>query len=134
MAADAQQSFEAFYGQCQEDEQYRAELLSGSAPAMIFHCAVVETERDVEQLRLEMQLEGGGSSVAPSHGALPPLSPPPSPDGSDREADGAAGAVAQQQFHRICTLTSLQTCVPECTGLTYGYLLSIEIEGRGTVM
>lgn len=34
----------------------------------------------------------------------------------------------------MCTTANLATCVPACNAVTYGFLLSIEIDGRGTVM
>ena len=58
------------------------------------------------------------------------LDQPPPPSG----AAGAGGAVAAQEFRRVCTTENLRTCVPECNAVTYGYLLSIEIDGKGTVM
>ena len=54
---------------------------------------------------------------------LPPAPPPPS-----------GGLEIAQEFRRICTAANLTTCVPACNAVTYGYLLSIEIDGRGTVM
>jgi hypothetical protein len=50
--------------------------------------------------------------------------PPPPPSGLD----------TAQEFRRICSKTNLATCAPVCDETTYGYLLSIEIDGRGTVM
>ena len=38
-----------------------------------------------------------------------------------------------QEFRRVCTTANLATCVPECNAVTYGFLLSIEIDGKGTV-
>ena len=65
--------------------------------------------------------QGGGGGVTPP---LQPLSPPP-PIGT---------ATAAQEFRRVCTRASLTVCAPTCGEQTYGYLLSIEIDGRGTVM
>ena len=34
----------------------------------------------------------------------------------------------------MCTKANLVSCAPTCDETTYGFLLSIEIDGRGTVM
>jgi hypothetical protein len=34
----------------------------------------------------------------------------------------------------VCTKANLVACAPVCDDQTYGFLLSIEIDGRGTVM
>ena len=47
---------------------------------------------------------------------------------------GADGAVAVHEFRRVCSAANLTICVPICKQSTYGYLLSIEIDGRGTAM
>ena len=60
----------------------------------------------------------------------PPASPPPAPPST---TEPAGGAVVAQEFRRVCTTANLATCVPECNAVTYGFLLSIEIDGKGTV-
>ena len=42
--------------------------------------------------------------------------------------------MALEEFQAVCTKANLATCVPPCGAETHGYLLSIEIDGRGTVM
>ena len=42
--------------------------------------------------------------------------------------------MALEEFQAVCTKANLATCAPVCSALTHGYLLSIEIDGRGTVM
>jgi hypothetical protein len=49
-------------------------------------------------------------------------------------APPASGGVAVKEFRRICTKANLATCAPKCLALTNGFLLSIEIDGRGTTM
>jgi hypothetical protein len=60
---------------------------------------------------------------------LVPGAPPPPPGQSP-----ASGGVAVKEFRRICTKANLATCAPKCLALTNGFLLSIEIDGRGTTM
>ena len=43
------------------------------------------------------------------------------------------GAVAVQEFRRVSTTANLATCVPACSAVTHGFLLSIEVDGKGTV-
>ena len=59
--------------------------------------------------------------------AAPPPPPPPAPG-----ANAVPGVV--QEYRRVCTRRNLGTCAPPCNSATYGFLLSIEIDGRGTVM
>eukprot|EP01050_Picozoa_sp_SAG11_P001488 SAG11_NODE_64_length_18817_cov_64.238327_7_plen_938_part_00 len=121
LAPDQRQIFVGFYGGCQEVEQAAAAMLEDARPAMIFH-VVVMSEAEAQQA----QMFGGGSSPAPPVGPIGPLLPPsPSP---------AGGAEIAQEFRRVCTTANLTICVPQCNRLTYGFLLSIEIDGRGTVM
>ena len=44
------------------------------------------------------------------------------------------GLEAAQEFRRVCAKANLVSCAPACDEQTYGFLLSIEIDGRGTVM
>ncbi|MDA8639361.1 hypothetical protein N9L31_00160 [bacterium] len=117
LAPDQRQMFVGFYGGCQEVEQAAAAMLEDARPAMIFH-VVVMSEAEAQQT----QMFGGGSAPAPPVGPVP-LSPNP-----------ARGAEIAQEFRRVCTTANLTVCVPQCNRLTYGFLLSIEIDGRGTVM
>ena len=84
-------------------------------------------------LGLDAQVVQGASDATGPHAALVALvagagassSPPPPP---------ASGGVAVKEFRRICTKADLATCAPKCLALTNGFLLSIEIDGRGTTM
>eukprot|EP01052_Picozoa_sp_SAG31_P003088 SAG31_NODE_115_length_24128_cov_47.693912_11_plen_1303_part_00 len=120
LAPDQRQMFVGFYGGCQEVEQAAAAMLEDARPAMIFH-VVVMSEAEAQ----EAQMFGGGGTLAPPVGPIGPLPPSPSP---------AGGAEIAQEFRRVCTTANLTVCVPQCNRLTYGFLLSIEIDGRGTVM
>eukprot|EP01050_Picozoa_sp_SAG11_P016545 SAG11_NODE_2270_length_3595_cov_15.410755_1_plen_693_part_00 len=120
LAPDQRQMFVGFYGGCQEVEQAAAAMLEDARPAMIFH-VVVMSEAEAQQA----QMFGGGNAPAPPIGPIGPLPPSPSP---------AGGAEIAQEFRRVCTTANLTVCVPQCNRLTYGFLLSIEIDGRGTVM
>eukprot|EP01051_Picozoa_sp_SAG22_P003434 SAG22_NODE_166_length_16765_cov_30.782791_16_plen_1401_part_00 len=125
MPAAEQTEFDSFYGACTEAAQQAAVALEGASPAMIFHVVVVDQEAEQQAA---MANGGGGSGSDSSHFGpvnLPPTPAPPS---------DAGGAVAAQEFRRVCTTVNLPTCVPECNAVTYGFLLSIEIDGRGTVM
>eukprot|EP01051_Picozoa_sp_SAG22_P010414 SAG22_NODE_937_length_6418_cov_124.858680_6_plen_543_part_00 len=125
MAAAEQAEFDNFYGDCTEAAQQAAAALEGASPAMIFHVVVVDQE--AEQQAAMANGDGGSGSDLSQFGPvnLPPTPSPPS---------DASGAVAAQEFRRVCTTVNLATCVPECNAVTYGFLLSIEIDGRGTVM
>ena len=108
MPAVEKAEFDSFYGQCNEAAQVAA-AMDGASPAMIYHVLVVNPVGST----------GGGEPSVPS----PPTSP-----------TEPGGAVAAQEFRRVCTSVNLATCVPQCNALTYGFLLSIEIDGRGTVL
>eukprot|EP01050_Picozoa_sp_SAG11_P011744 SAG11_NODE_1266_length_5342_cov_4.156369_3_plen_663_part_00 len=120
LAPDQRQMFVGFYSGCQEVEQAAAAMLQDARPAMIFHVVVMN-----EAAAQQAQMFGGGSAPAPPIGPIGPVPPSPSP---------ARGAQIAQEFRRVCTTTNLTICVPQCNRLTYGFLLSIEIDGRGTVM
>eukprot|EP01052_Picozoa_sp_SAG31_P007759 SAG31_NODE_374_length_16577_cov_9.902173_12_plen_1507_part_00 len=120
LAPDQRQIFVDFYRGCQEVEQAASAMLEDARPAMIFHVVVLS-----EAAAQQAQMFGGGSAPAPPLGPIGPLPPSPSPVG---------GAEIAQEFRRVCTTANLTVCVPQCNSLTYGFLLSIEIDGRGTVM
>eukprot|EP01051_Picozoa_sp_SAG22_P003500 SAG22_NODE_172_length_16609_cov_14.370806_2_plen_2010_part_00 len=117
---EQRQIFVGFYGGCQEAEQAAAAMLQDAQPAMIFHVVVLN-----EAAAQQAQMFSGGSAPPPPIGSIGPLPPSPSPPG---------GAEIAQEFRRVCTTANLTVCVPQCNRLTYGFLLSIEIDGRGTVM
>eukprot|EP01051_Picozoa_sp_SAG22_P005804 SAG22_NODE_358_length_11759_cov_39.384563_4_plen_790_part_00 len=125
MPAAEQADFDSFYGACTEAAQQAAAALEGASPAMIFHVVVVDQEAEQQ---VAMANGGGGSGSDPSQFGPVNLPPTPSP------SSDAGGAVAAKEFRRVCTTVNLATCVPECNAVTYGFLLSIEIDGRGTVM
>ena len=119
LAPSDRQGLQGLYESCTERVQQEAAVLAGATTAMIFHIVVLDPEA-----AQQAAMASGGLGSTPS----PPLGPvilPPSP---------ADAAVAAQEFRRICTTVNLATCVPECNAVTYGFLLSIEIDGRGTVM
>eukprot|EP01051_Picozoa_sp_SAG22_P005580 SAG22_NODE_336_length_12071_cov_10.875125_1_plen_737_part_00 len=120
LAPHQRQMFVGFYGGCQEVEQAAAAMLQDARPAMIFHVVVMN-----EAAAQQAQMFGGGNAPAPPVGPIGPLPPSPSP---------AGGAEIAQEFQRVCTTANLTVCVPQCNSFTYGFLLSIEIDGRGTVM
>ena len=122
MPVAEQAEFDSFYGACTEAAQQAAAALEGASPAMIFH-VVVEVEQQAATAN-----GGGGSGSDPSQFGPVNLPPTPSP------SSDAGGAVAAQEFRRVCTTVNLHSCVPECNAVTYGFLLSIEIDGRGTVL
>eukprot|EP01052_Picozoa_sp_SAG31_P019609 SAG31_NODE_1437_length_8339_cov_26.148058_7_plen_371_part_00 len=104
MPAAEQAEFDSFYGACTEVAQQAAAALDGASPAMIFHVVVVDQEAEQQAA----MANGGSGSGSPQFGNvnLPPAPAPPSSD----------GAVAAQEFRRICTTANLATCVPECNG------------------
>eukprot|EP01050_Picozoa_sp_SAG11_P016529 SAG11_NODE_2265_length_3604_cov_1.956646_2_plen_673_part_00 len=120
LAPDQRQMFVGFYGGCQEVEQAAASMLQDARPAMIFHVVVMS-----DAAAQQAQMFDEGSAPAPPVGPIGPLPPSPSPAGR---------AEIAQEFRRVCTTANLIVCVPQCNRLTYGFLLSIEIDGRGTVM
>eukprot|EP01052_Picozoa_sp_SAG31_P015139 SAG31_NODE_964_length_10697_cov_6.821004_6_plen_1479_part_01 len=122
MPATEQTQFDGFYNTCTEAAQQAAAALEGASPAMIFHVVVIDPEAEQQAAMFN-----GGSSPDTSHfGPVDlPNAPPPTP---------ASGAVAAQEFRVVCTLANLTVCTPECNSFTYGFLLSMEVDGRGTVM
>eukprot|EP01050_Picozoa_sp_SAG11_P003025 SAG11_NODE_162_length_13962_cov_19.035562_14_plen_1172_part_01 len=114
-----------FLGQCQEVQQSAAELsVADAQPAMIFHCLVLD---DAAQSQAEMF--GQVTSPVLPLGPLQPIVTPPSPTPA---SDGGAAQV--QEFRRVCTRANLAVCAPPCNQASDGFLLSILIGGRGTMM
>eukprot|EP01052_Picozoa_sp_SAG31_P005162 SAG31_NODE_223_length_19859_cov_14.949899_9_plen_1578_part_00 len=114
-----------FLGQCQEVQQSAAELsVADAQPAMIFHCLVLD---DAVQSQAEMF--GQVSSPVLPVGPLQPIVTPPSPP---QASDGGVAHV--QEFRRVCTRANLTVCAPPCNQASDGFLLSILIGGRGTMM
>eukprot|EP01052_Picozoa_sp_SAG31_P022664 SAG31_NODE_1814_length_7210_cov_12.878920_3_plen_1696_part_00 len=114
-----------FLGQCQEVQQAAAQLsVADAQPAMIFHCLVLD---DAAQSQADMF----GQVISPvlPVGPLQPIVTPPSP------TPVSDGGVAQvQEFRRVCTRANLTVCAPPCNQASDGFLLSILIGGRGTMM
>eukprot|EP01050_Picozoa_sp_SAG11_P013574 SAG11_NODE_1595_length_4611_cov_7.390957_4_plen_326_part_00 len=114
-----------FLGQCQEVQQSAAELsVADAQPAMIFHCLVLD---DAAQSHAEMF--GEVTSPVLPLGPLRPIVTPPSPTPA---SDGGAAQV--QEFRRVCTRANLTVCAPPCNQASDGFLLSILIGGRDTMM
>eukprot|EP01051_Picozoa_sp_SAG22_P003865 SAG22_NODE_195_length_15606_cov_21.340878_8_plen_1509_part_00 len=114
-----------FLGQCQEVQQAAAELsVTDAQPAMIFHCLVLD---DAAQSQADMF--GQVTSPVLPLGPLQPIVTPPSPT---PVSDGGAAQV--QEFRRVCTRANLTICAPPCNQASDGFLLSILIGGRGTMM
>eukprot|EP01051_Picozoa_sp_SAG22_P020989 SAG22_NODE_4451_length_1263_cov_364.236254_1_plen_420_part_11 len=93
----------------------------------MFHMVVIDQEAEQQAA-----MANSGSGPSPPFGPviLPPTglpTPAPSPAG-----DSNAGAV--QEFQRVCSRANLTVCAPQCNLVTEGYLLSVLIEGRGTLM
>eukprot|EP01050_Picozoa_sp_SAG11_P004944 SAG11_NODE_330_length_10677_cov_8.535117_5_plen_716_part_00 len=113
-----------FLGQCQEVQQSAAALsVADAQPAMIFHCLVLD---DAAQSQAKMF--GQVTSPVLPHGPLQPIITPPPPPVSD------GGAAQVQEFRRVCTRANLTICAPPCNRASDGFLLSILIGGRGTMM
>jgi hypothetical protein len=130
LAADEKAGFEELYGGCVEGTQARADMVAGARPALMFHVLVVdENQVAAAQAAAEMGSPTLGPGTVLTPPALVPGAPPPPPGQSL-----AAGGAAVQEFRRICTKADLATCAPKCLALTNGFLLSIEIDGRGTTM
>eukprot|EP01051_Picozoa_sp_SAG22_P000797 SAG22_NODE_25_length_30107_cov_28.456412_18_plen_1854_part_00 len=114
-----------FLGQCQEVQQSAAELsVADAQPAMIFHCLVLD---DAAQSQADMF----GQVTSPAH-PLEPLQPIVTPPSPTPVSDGGAAQV--QEFRRVCTRANLTICAPPCNQASDGFLLSILIGGRGTMM
>ena len=110
-----------FYASCQQLDSDAQLMLDGSEPAMIFHVLVLDDASAQAQSMFGGGSGGGGGKNSPLLGPAPPLA-------------GEGGAVAVEEFQAVCTKANLATCAPQCGATTHGYLLSIQIDGRGTVM
>jgi hypothetical protein len=126
LAPDERQGFQELYGNCQEVEQAAAAMLQDARPAMIFHVLVLS-----DAAAQHAQMFGGDGGLDQSFG---PIKMDPHPAPSPSPPSSAPGAEIAQEFRRVCTTENLLVCVPQCNSFTYGFLLSIEIDGRGTVM
>ena len=122
--------FLSFYASCQEIQVGSQLMLQDAQPAMIFHVLVVG-EGDAQAGAM---FSGGGTTggTNPPLDPLQPLVPPP--PALPTPAPSPNGASTAQEFRRVCTRSNLAVCAPVCNEETYGFLLSIEIDGRGTVM
>ena len=125
LTAGDKHGLDRLYASCQDEEASRAVMLAGARPALMFHVLVIENEADARQSGMF-----GGTSTVPIISPISPLpigQPPPSPTSS-----GAAAAV--HEFRQICSKANLTVCAPPCNHVSDGFLLSILISGRGTVM
>jgi hypothetical protein len=115
-----------FYTSCQELEAATQLMLDSAEPAMIFHVLVID-EGAAQAGGMFPAAGSGGTGGAPPPPLVPlnPLAPAPPPP---------TGLEAAQEYRRVCTKANLVACAPACDEQTYGFLLSIEIDGRGTVM
>eukprot|EP01052_Picozoa_sp_SAG31_P027006 SAG31_NODE_2491_length_5612_cov_23.752766_3_plen_696_part_00 len=130
LAPEERQNFESLYADCEEVEQARAALLQDARPAMIFHVAVIDQEAEQQ----EALLNDGGSAPGKDFQPIDLPLPAPSPSPPSLSPSQAGGLQTAQQFQRVCTTINLTVCVPKCGRSTSGFLLSIEIDNRGTVM
>eukprot|EP01045_Picozoa_sp_COSAG04_P011127 COSAG04_NODE_708_length_10915_cov_5.000555_6_plen_949_part_00 len=122
-----------FYTNCQELDSNAQLMLGDAEQAMIFHVLVF----DDAAAQAQSMFGGGGSSSTSNPGnppldSLHPLAPPPALPGPS--PPGVSGAVALEEFQAVCTKANLATCAPACNAETHGFLLNIQIDGRGTVM
>jgi hypothetical protein len=119
-----------FYTSCQELDANAQLMLDSAEPAMIFHVLVL----DEGAAQADSMFAGGEPPPPPPLVQLDPLVPPPPPALPAPPPPPQTGLDAAQEFRRVCTKANLVSCAPVCDEQTYGYLLSIEIDGRGTVM
>ena len=123
-----------FYTSCQELEANMQLMLDSAEPAMIFHVLVI----DEGTAQAGGMLPGGGGAASPPSPPplvpLNPLAPPPPPALPAPSPSPPTGLEAAQEYRRVCTKANLLSCAPACDKQTYGFLLSIEIDGHGTVM
>jgi hypothetical protein len=120
-----------FYTSCQELEASAQLMLDSAEPAMIFHVLVL----DEGEAQAGGMFPAGDTPAPPPLVQVDPLAPlPPAPPALPAPPSPPTGLEAAQQFRRVCTKANLVSCAPACDEQTYGFLLSIEIDGRGTVM
>eukprot|EP01045_Picozoa_sp_COSAG04_P016474 COSAG04_NODE_1378_length_7010_cov_3.077268_4_plen_716_part_00 len=127
-----------FYANCQQLDSDAQLMLDGAEPAMIFHVLVLDDASAQAQSMFGGGGGGGGdfADENPSLDPLHPLAPPPPalPAPAPPFSGGGSGAVGVEEFQAICTKSNLATCAPICCAMTHGFLLSIQIDGRGTIM
>ena len=129
LGADELARLRGLYANCQELQSNAQLMLEDAEPAMIFHVLVFDDAAAQAQ-----SMFGGGSAPGPGH-PLDPLQPlPPPPALPAPPPPGGSEAVALDEFQAICTKANLATCAPTCNAETHGFLLNIQIDGRGTVM
>eukprot|EP01051_Picozoa_sp_SAG22_P011064 SAG22_NODE_1038_length_5890_cov_5.432050_3_plen_1101_part_00 len=120
-----QQEFAGLYTDCSEVAQQQAAVADGAKPALMFHMVVIDQEAEQQAA-----MANSGSGPPPPLG--PVVLPPTGPLASGGADSGTPGAV--QEFQRVCSRANLTVCAPQCNPVTEGYLLSVLIEGRGTLM
>eukprot|EP01051_Picozoa_sp_SAG22_P001635 SAG22_NODE_66_length_22936_cov_626.714279_20_plen_1767_part_00 len=125
LTADERQQFAGLYADCNEMAQQLAAVADGAKPALMFHMVVIDQEAEQQAA-----MANSGSGPSPPFG--PVVLPPASPPASGGAGSGTPGAV--QEFQRVCSRANLTVCAPQCNPVTEGYLLSVLIEGRGTLM
>eukprot|EP01052_Picozoa_sp_SAG31_P014583 SAG31_NODE_911_length_11071_cov_16.862195_7_plen_907_part_00 len=120
-----QQEFAGFYADCTEMAQQQAAISDGAKPALMFHMVVIDQEAEQQAA---MSTPGSGL------GPLPPLGPVVLPPASSPTPSPHSDNAAVQEFQRVCSRANLTVCAPQCNPVTEGYLLSVLIQGRGTLM
>lgn len=137
MAPGHYAQYRQLYTGCQELQAGQATLFRGASPVRMFSVVVVPSEADAQMATMFPHASPpplitpiGGLPPPPPAPSLP-TPPPPTPPSSGN-AGGAATAALE--FQRVCTQGNLTICAPPCVAATRGYLLSIEIDGMGTVM
>ena len=131
LTASEYDEFARLNGQCEEAAATESAMgLDGARPAMMFHLTVVNGEA---QSRMAAMF--GRQNLTFNQGFLPVLgvsgSDQPSPE---MHPENQHGAGVVNEFRRVCSKANLTVCAPECNIISDGYLLSILIDGRGTVM
>eukprot|EP01051_Picozoa_sp_SAG22_P006915 SAG22_NODE_468_length_10147_cov_77.238654_9_plen_970_part_00 len=125
LTAEERQQFAGLYADCNEMAQQQAAVADGAKPALMFHMVVIDQEAEQQAA-----MANSGSGPSPPFG--PVVLPPAGPPASGGAGSGTPGAV--QEFQRVCSRANLTVCAPQCNPVTEGYLLSVLIEGRGTLM
>jgi hypothetical protein len=116
----------AFYGQCQEVQQSAAEM--GVALAVDVKMFRVSISSEAAQYQAEMFVGGKTQIIGPLPdpiiGPLPEL---PSPRPGLSKAGSASMDI--KQYHAMCSMLNIMTCVPACNSTTHGYKLLATIDG-----